>query len=79
ESRHRAVRLLLGRHRWPPVAGSPRFGMERFAEEIMRAYSRPLSLMVRARALHLLTEELNATPATMPADHRPLSYQLAEA
>jgi len=32
-----------------------------------------------ARALHLLTEELNATPATMPADHRPLNYQLAEA
>jgi len=32
-----------------------------------------------ARALQLLTEELNATPATMPADHRPLSYQLAEA
>src|ERR1035437_5377644 len=31
-----------------------------------------------ARALHLLTEELNATPATMPADHRPLNYQLAE-
>jgi hypothetical protein len=53
--------------------------MERFAEEIMRAYSRPLSLMVRARALHLLTEELNATPATMPADHRPLNYQLVEA
>jgi hypothetical protein len=32
-----------------------------------------------ARALQLLTEELNATPATMPADHRPLTYQLAEA
>jgi len=32
-----------------------------------------------ARALHLLTEELNATPATMPADHRPLTYQLADA
>ena len=29
-----------------------------------------------ARALQLLTEELNATPATMPADHRPLTYQL---
>jgi transposase len=32
-----------------------------------------------ARALQLLTEELNATPATMPADHRPLNYQLATA
>jgi transposase len=32
-----------------------------------------------ARALQLLTEELNATPATMPADPRPLTYQLAEA
>ncbi|HZJ04426.1 MAG TPA: hypothetical protein VFD59_03025 [Nocardioidaceae bacterium] len=31
-----------------------------------------------ARALQLLTEELNATPATMPADHRPLTYQLAD-
>jgi len=32
-----------------------------------------------ARALQLLTEELNATPATMPADQRPLTYQIAEA
>jgi hypothetical protein len=32
-----------------------------------------------ARALQLLTEELNATPATMPGDPRPLTYQLAEA
>ena len=32
-----------------------------------------------ACALQLLTEELNATPATMPADPRPLTYQLAEA
>jgi hypothetical protein len=30
-----------------------------------------------ARALQLLTEELNATQATMPGDHRPLTYQLA--
>src|SRR5664280_71224 len=29
------------------------------------------------RALQLLTEELNATPATIPGDHRPLTYQLA--
>jgi hypothetical protein len=32
-----------------------------------------------ARALQLLTEELNATPAVMPTDPRPLTYQLAEA
>ena len=32
-----------------------------------------------ARALQLLTEELNATPATIPGDHRQLTYQLAEA
>ena len=32
-----------------------------------------------AHALQLLTEELNATPATMPGDYRPLTYQLAEA
>jgi hypothetical protein len=32
-----------------------------------------------ARALQLLTDELNATPASMPGDHRPLTYQLADA
>jgi len=32
-----------------------------------------------ARALQLLTGELNATPATMPGDLRPLAYRLAEA
>jgi hypothetical protein len=32
-----------------------------------------------ARALQLLTEELNAAPATMPGDHRPLTYQLTDA
>jgi hypothetical protein len=32
-----------------------------------------------ARALQLLTEELNATPAVMPTDPRPLTCQLAEA
>lgn len=32
-----------------------------------------------ARALQLLTEELNATPTAMPTDPRPLTYQLAEA
>ena len=31
-----------------------------------------------ARALQLLTEELNATPATIPGDRRPLTYQVAE-
>src|SRR5665647_473995 len=47
-------------------------------EAITITLDRPHSPRV-ARALHLLTEELNATPATMPADHRPLNYQLAEA
>ena len=32
-----------------------------------------------ARALQLLTEELNTTPATIPGDRRPLTYRLAEA
>jgi hypothetical protein len=32
-----------------------------------------------ARALQLLTEELNATPTVMPTDPRPLTYQLATA
>src|ERR1035437_211151 len=32
-----------------------------------------------ARALQLLTEELNATTAVMPTDPRPLTYQLAQA
>jgi hypothetical protein len=31
-----------------------------------------------ARALQLLTEDLNATQATMSGDHRPLTYQLAQ-
>jgi transposase len=31
------------------------------------------------RALQLLTQELNATPASLPGDPRPLSYQVAEA
>ena len=30
-----------------------------------------------ARALQLLTEELNATPASMPGDHQPMTYQVA--
>ncbi len=32
-----------------------------------------------ARALALLTEELNNTPARLPGDRRPLTYQIAEA
>ncbi len=32
-----------------------------------------------ARALHLLTDELNATPACLPGDHRPLTYRVTEA
>ena len=32
-----------------------------------------------AHALELLADELNATPASLPGDHRPLTYQLAEA
>jgi hypothetical protein len=31
------------------------------------------------RALQLLTDELNATPAHLPGDRRPLTYQLAQA
>jgi len=30
-----------------------------------------------ARALQLLTQELNATPARLPGDRRPLTYQVA--
>ncbi len=29
------------------------------------------------RALALLTEELNNTPARLPGDHRPLTYQIS--
>ena len=32
-----------------------------------------------ARALQLLTDELNATPATIPGERRPLTYQVADA
>jgi hypothetical protein len=32
-----------------------------------------------ARALQLLTEEVNATPTVTPTDPRPLTYQLAQA
>ena len=32
-----------------------------------------------ARALELLTQELKATPARLPGDHRPLTYQVTAA
>ena len=32
-----------------------------------------------ARALQLLTEELNATPACLPGDRRPMTYQVTGA
>jgi len=32
-----------------------------------------------ARAMQLVTEALNATPASIPGDHRALTYRLAEA
>jgi hypothetical protein len=32
-----------------------------------------------ARALDLLADELNATPASLPGDHRPLTYQVSPA
>jgi hypothetical protein len=53
----------------------PRF---RAANAITITLDRPDSPRV-ARALHLLTEELNATPTVMPTDPRPLTYQLAQA
>ena len=46
--------------------------------QITVTVDRPESPRV-ARALQLLTEELNATPARPPGDHRHLTYQLAEA
>jgi transposase len=48
------------------------------AKAITITLDRPDSPRV-ARALQLLTEELNASPAVMPTDPRPLTYQLAEA
>jgi len=48
------------------------------ANTITITLDRPDSPRV-ARALHLLTEELNATPANMPGDPRPLNYHLAQA
>ena len=48
------------------------------ANAIIITLDRPDSPRV-ARALQLLTEELNATPTVMPTDPRPLTYQLAAA
>jgi len=31
-----------------------------------------------ARALHLLLDELNTTPARLPGDQRPLTYRLTD-
>ena len=47
-------------------------------KEIIVTLNRPDSPRV-ARALTLLTQELNATPATLPGDRRTLTYQLAAA
>ena len=48
------------------------------AKTITVTLDRPDSPRV-ARAMQLLTEELNATPASIPGDRRPLTYRLAEA
>jgi len=47
-------------------------------ERITITLDRPDSPRVAA-ALTLLTQELNATPATLPADRRPLNYQVTPA
>jgi hypothetical protein len=48
------------------------------SSQITVTLDRPDSPRV-ARALELLTEELNATPATLPGDRRPLTYHVAAA
>ena len=48
------------------------------SKQITVTLDRPDSPRV-ARALQLLTEELNATPACLPGGHRPLTYQITEA
>jgi hypothetical protein len=45
------------------------------SRQITITLDRPDSPRV-ARALELLTQELNATPARLPGDHRPLTYQV---
>jgi len=62
-------------HQNLPIAGGQ---VDYTNKAITITLDRPDSPRV-ACALQLLTEELNATPATMPADPRPLTYQLAEA
>ncbi len=48
------------------------------SKQITVTLDRPDSPRV-ARALELLTNELNASPAHLPGDHRPLTYQLTPA
>jgi hypothetical protein len=48
------------------------------ADRITVTLDRPDSPRV-TRALQLLTDELNATPARLPGDHRPLTYQVTAA
>jgi len=46
-----------------------------YADRVTVTLDRPDSPRV-ARALQLLTDELNATPARLPGDRRPLTYQV---
>ena len=46
--------------------------------QIIITLDRPDSPRV-ARALQLLTEELNAEPTRLPGDHRPLTYRVTAA
>jgi hypothetical protein len=48
------------------------------ADRITVTLDRPDSPRV-ARSLELLTDELNATPARLPGDRRPLTYQITAA
>ena len=48
------------------------------SSQIIVTLDRPDSPRV-ARALQLLTEELNATPARLPGDRRPLTYKITTA
>ena len=52
--------------------------IEYASKQITITLDRPDSPRV-ARALKLLTQELNATPARLPGDRRPLTYQLTPA
>jgi hypothetical protein len=48
------------------------------SKQITVTLDRPDSPRV-ARALELLTDELNTTPAHLPGDRRPLTYQITTA